>query len=257
MRSQKELINKKEWDVLIILDACRLDTLAEVINKYMPKKVEVEPVISEGSCTPEWFLNTFTEKDNYSDIIYVSGNAWIATAHVRAFINRHDKQGVVYSAQEYAQFYKLINVWDFGWKNIGGVYTTDPQEIVNTTIKHMIVYRKKKFILHFLQPHGPYPFFPDLAKYYRNSPWTPDAPLWNAVKSGKVSLDVVKIGYRSTLTFVLNYIKQLLSKPIMHGKKVVITSDHGECLGEDGIFFHPCKTNHPILRTVPWAEIQL
>ncbi len=38
-------------------------------------------------------------------------------------------------------------------------------------------------------------------------------------------------------------------------RKVIITADHGELLGEDGLYFHPPFSEHRIIREVPYYEI--
>ena len=38
-------------------------------------------------------------------------------------------------------------------------------------------------------------------------------------------------------------------------EKVVVTADHGEALGEFGVYAHPRWVHHPKVRIVPWLEI--
>lgn len=58
-------------------------------------------------------------------------------------------------------------------------------------------------------------------------------------------------GYDATLLEVSRAAEHLA---LMIDGTAVITSDHGELLGEDGERGHPCQlVNNPILRTVPWA----
>jgi len=41
---------------------------------------------------------------------------------------------------------------------------------------------------------------------------------------------------------------------------IIITADHGELLGEDGLWFHPSRLHprihHPKLHEIPWLEIK-
>jgi hypothetical protein len=37
--------------------------------------------------------------------------------------------------------------------------------------------------------------------------------------------------------------------------KIIITSDHGEALGENGLWGHAPKKDLPVLKTVPWFEV--
>ena len=59
----------KERDILVILDACRLDLYQESIN------ADAESIWSVGSSSEEWLANTFAEVDT-SDTIYVTGNVF-------------------------------------------------------------------------------------------------------------------------------------------------------------------------------------
>ncbi|EMA61293.1 hypothetical protein C470_07204 [Halorubrum distributum JCM 13561] len=58
-------------------------------------------------------------------------------------------------------------------------------------------------------------------------------------------------GYTDNLEIALNEIRRLARHVDC---PVVITSDHGEFLGEFGIYDHP-QIVHPILREVPWFEV--
>lgn len=43
----------EDWDLLIVLDACRFDSFRDAFNRYF--EGELREVRSRGSCTPEWF----------------------------------------------------------------------------------------------------------------------------------------------------------------------------------------------------------
>lgn len=95
----------------------------------------------------------------------------------------------------------------------------------------------------------------------------PRAPLWrlNKFLGGKYASNDEKIYhyfsgnfeklkklYRKNLEIVLEEVTKLLK--YLSGK-IVITSDHGEGLG-DGIIGHPPNLRIPILTEVPWFEIE-
>ncbi len=58
--------------------------------------------------------------------------------------------------------------------------------------------------------------------------------------------------YAENLKIVLGHVAFLASK--LSGN-IIITSDHGEFLGEKRRFGHPCGSKDPILRIVPWFKI--
>lgn len=58
MQKQKNLINERDWDCLVILDACRYDYFEKVYEDYLSG--DLRKVLSSGSCTEEWLNKTVT-----------------------------------------------------------------------------------------------------------------------------------------------------------------------------------------------------
>ena len=243
MRDQRKLIHRWDWDFLIILDACRADVFEDVcgIRGYY------ERVRSPAPCTVLWLERTFT---GFYDVVYVSANPFVNSKgrlpHVRFDATKH--------------FAEIVDVWDFGWDEANG---TVPPKHVNYAVKRLISNGSaKKMIIHYIQPHFPYigdrKFLEIDAKWsmdeFRYAVPKPNERIRWAIKAGIVTVEDLKNAYRNNLRLVLRYVRKLLDH--LEGK-VVITSDHGELLGEDGLFLHECHYNHPILRTVPWLEIKL
>jgi hypothetical protein len=51
---------EKEWDTLIVLDACRIDAIREVAPEYkFLKNAEIDSIWSVGSASSEWYAQTF------------------------------------------------------------------------------------------------------------------------------------------------------------------------------------------------------
>lgn len=53
-------VYERDWDLLVVLDTCRVDALREVSPEY-DFIGEVDAVWSVGSATAEWTANTFTQ----------------------------------------------------------------------------------------------------------------------------------------------------------------------------------------------------
>ena len=51
-------------------------------------------------------------------------------------------------------FYMVVNVWDFGWDERIG--TVPPGEINRAVLRFYLKYPRKRFIIHYMQPHAPY-----------------------------------------------------------------------------------------------------
>lgn len=214
---QKEVL--MEYDRIIILDACRYDTF----RKYMKCK----KAISAGSSTPEWFRNTF---DRFYEHIYITANPHISDHKVV-----QEKYG--YKASNH---FKTIPVWDFGWND--KLKTVPPIEV----IKAYNFRRPNKVILHFIQPHAPY-LGSDI-KFSTDKGVTKMADLREVKHLGR---DTLMKAYERNLLYVLSSILGTLKG------EWLITSDHGECFGEHGIWGHPYGKRYKELVEVPFVEVSL
>lgn len=229
---QRELISRTNWKMLIILDACRYDYFKEECNL----KGRLIPAVSEGSSTIEFVKETFPGK--YEDIIYVSGNP---------FISNHEFEG--WRGTDH--FFRVENVWYYGFKRVGGVQTVDPSEVYKAAKRMLALYPEKRIIVHFMQPHRPFiggEFgslkinLMTLNRYRARMMW-------------KLDTETLIRAYRTNLRLVLRWVKKLIEE--IWGK-VIITADHGNLLNPRLMALladtHPSYLNHPDLRIVPWFE---
>lgn len=131
-------IMDEEWDYLIILDACRYDYFESVYKDYFCG--ELEKRVSLGSSTPEWCNKSFLSY--YPDVIYISGNP---------YINSKTK---VAGFDAKTHFYKVIDVWAFGWDERLG--TVPPHKINDAALNAIKKFPGKRAIVHYIQPHAPY-----------------------------------------------------------------------------------------------------
>ena len=139
-RMTRKVLNvmEEKWDYLIILDACRYDYFESLYKEFFDG--DLEKRISLGSNTIEWCLESF--KGYYPDVIYISGNPYI-----------NSKVGIKgFNARRH--FYKVIDVWDFGWNEELG--TVSPENVNKTALSLVRKFPQKRFIIHYLQPHAPY-----------------------------------------------------------------------------------------------------
>jgi hypothetical protein len=74
----------------------------------------------------------------------------------------------------------------------------------------------------------------------------------DALRTGDVSREEFWTAYRDTLRLVLDDVSRLLRN--VDADTAVITSDHGEALGEWGVYGHPAGCLHPAVTNVPWVE---
>lgn len=274
MTSQKKRITKGNWKYLIILDACRYDYFEKVYKKYLSGKLE--KLISLGNDTPTWLKKIFGDK-KYNDIVYVSANPYINSWG----IERDGFNAIMH-------FYKIYDVWDWGWDE--KTKTVHPKEVNKAALKAAKLHPNKRLIIHYIQPHFPFlslgpiqeGWMRDIKEEYKekqkiitkvrwfvgNLPVKVFGPqrIWKIRRKlglapieeyeavAKVfGLEGLRRTYMKNLLIALRYVKKLVGN--LQGK-IVVTSDHGDILGENGLYGHPAWSQHPLQLEVPWLEIK-
>lgn len=227
----------ENWNYLIILDACRFD----YFKKYHPfEEGSLTKVRSAGSCTAEWIIKNFSDGD-FDDIVYVSSNPQISNIMLKKRIGHNP-------------FFKVDNVWDYGWDEEHK--TVLPETVTESAKKSIKEHPEKKHIIHYTQPHVP--FIKDknllkdgispIADRYEEKA----EKIWVDVRKGRVPIEDLKRAYKNNLLAVFPAVEKLIDN--LEGK-IVITSDHGQLLGEYFLFSHPQKIYFKKLIEVPWLEI--
>jgi len=220
-----------DWDVLIVLDACRADYFEEVADTTAFDEFRV--VTSRASATAEWVDEHFAGRE-FGDIVYINSNPHISKNAPGAFHHVYDLwSGETFDEEAHTVFPETVN------------------EYARRADKR---FPDKRLIIHYNQPHGPYvgevPLDWDLQKA---------AGSGRALKQGLVTEDEFRAAYRSNLEYVLPYATELASN--LTGR-AVITADHGELFGKSqppfGIkaYAHPLGPRDPDLVQVPWAVVE-
>lgn len=121
--------------------------------------------------------------------------------------------------------------------------------------------------VHYMQPH--YPFIADGASRDeqfsfghavphtgdRDGRWEPgdtgrNNP-WRAYRRNEIEYDELMASYRRNLRLVLEEVTRLLANTDV--ERAVLTTDHGNAVGELGIYGHPPGFLHPSVKRVPWV----
>lgn len=266
LKSQKKLIHERCYDLLVVLDACRYDIFSQIIYKYLDGYLI--PVKSPASVTIEWLRNVWSNR-YWNDIVYVSASPMV------------NKRGLIRDFDARKTFLYIEEVWDWGWDE---ELSTVPPNKVNFAIKLAqtklklkgLKFRKDyRIVAHYVQPHAPYIMFKNITKIISESSLSKDvtdiALRRFGYFTGKFAIDhillsilkeyfndatrvniVLRKAYEENLHWVLRYVSQLVSE--VDGR-VVITTDHGELLGEYGLYFH-MTLPLPQLRIVPWFIVK-
>jgi hypothetical protein len=218
----------KEWDILILLDACRIDLYRESINS------DSESIWSIGSSSEEWLDNTFGDVDT-SDTVYVTGKVFS-----KDYLRIDD-------------FYELIEVWRDGWDDDEG--TIPPRAITDEAIRAWRDTDAERMIVHYMQPHLP-AIGSDIdvgGGVTSDEVGDGMGGVWDRMRYGDIGDESTWQAYRENLEFVWEDVELLMEN--VDGT-VTISADHGNCFGEWGTYGHPTGLPWPQLRRVPWDTYQ-
>lgn len=240
---ENENILDRDWDHLVLLDGCRFD-LFEEVNQI---EGELTNIISVGSGTSEWLKNTFENRTCY-DIVYVTANPMYRSIDFES------------------PFHAIVDVWDNRWDH--NLNTVSPLDMREATIEAEKKYPNKRILTHWLQPH--YPFIADSANKIGNHAGIHDINpnvsnpqqeqvIWEKLRNGTVGQNSVWTAYRENLELALREVDILVDQ--LDGR-IVITSDHGNMLGERAwpipvrLYGHPLEIYTEELVKVPWFVIE-
>jgi hypothetical protein len=274
MKEQKKLIREKNWDNLIILDACRYDCFEENYEDFLEGELEnVEsPVDTRKSfATTDWCKQTF-EDGIFDEVLYFS-----STPRVNSRVSVDG-----FKASDY--FSEIINLWEQEWNpEIGTVL---PEDINKSVERRLNIYPAEKTIIHYLQPHCPYitadkpqnvkTNSPEARKNLKNRLMVMVGPkarsLLGPIRFRKLtdklgfppvdhlqeilrsdSPDKVRQLYTENLRAALEEVAKLEKE--LEGNTIV-TADHGEYLGEKGYFGHSFVPTEKPVKEVPWFEVK-
>lgn len=228
-------IPAQDWDNLIIIDGCRFDTFEQV--------ADMDGVLtdcwSRGSESWEFMQQNFVGRELH-DTVYVTANPHATKIPENTF---HAVHNLIESA------------WD------SELRTVLPESVSKAAIEANERYPDKRLVVHFMQPH--YPFIGEVGQRIAHDGFSPDdddeedrgGHVWTQLQYGLLDETEVRAAYEENLEIVLEDVAELLSR--LDGKSVV-TSDHGNLLGERigpipvKAYGHPPGLHVEGLLRVPW-----
>jgi len=279
-------IPNAKWDYLIILDACRFDYFEKCYQQYLPKGT-LKRIYSPGSCTNQWRDNTFP--DIYDYITYISANPQININQAVYGYTAGDHFPHIYELWQSGWLEDKGTVapdfvTDETLKRIGDIQT--PKTIIHYMQPHAPYFCLQESSVGCTKGdihNGPgemagaktditsYSYklkmfcYTNLLKCFQNNHLLGNHPDWQLRKWINLPVkapmegvlrhhDILKLrmAYQDNLEMVLKETARLIS--YLKGT-IIVTSDHGELLGEKNCFSHPINSSDPILREVPWYTI--
>jgi hypothetical protein len=231
--NQATSIWERDWDLLIVLDACRPEWMAAVEEEYEFVS-DTDTIHSVGSHSKEWISNTFN-KEYESELkrtIYVTGNHYaerLDQSALREFVTAHE-------------------VGDWAYES-----ASPPANII--TDLAIQTSRKSEWdrcIVHYMQPHKPFISRSGSRSEFTVKQWSTGYGPYHRYFNGEISLADLHDEFTENLRYVLDEVEILLNN--VDAPNTVLTADHGQALGEGGLWDHTAGVNHPSMRCVPWVE---
>jgi hypothetical protein len=255
-------IMSEDWDNLIILDACRSDVFSEVISGFYGVSGGMDYRITKASRSKEFYEKNFDNNEFY-DTILVTANpniehisdSFFKTVKTYGLNDRYNES----SAKKYMGFW--------------------PDIVSEESIRQHNKHHNKKLMIHFMQPHAPFISETAIQEYekirnqydvgvkradlmFENRPEFENrfktvsnhVSSWYGLRrKGYISQHLLEDLYAENIKLVLEYVRDIIDS--VDGK-TIITSDHGEFLGENGRFGHPQSAGGVEVRQVPWFTIE-
>jgi hypothetical protein len=98
-------------------------------------------------------------------------------------------------------------------------------------------------IVHYMQPH-----FPSIPRPLAHGNKYDN--VWKGLMIGRGNKEELQESYIANLRYVLNEVADLLEN--VDADRVAITADHGNGIGEWGVYEHPVGIPLDCVKTVPW-----
>ncbi|MEA5388455.1 hypothetical protein VB773_02115 [Haloarculaceae archaeon H-GB2-1] len=191
---------------------------------------------SAASTSKTWIERNFD--DRYSSELaktaYVTGNPFSEQLRSRTDIGFLDE------------------VWRYAWDNERG--TIPPRPLTDRLISIGRQNEWERLIVHYMQPHFPALENPKLGGQIdiNNAKSSNPDSIWRHLQEGKVTSDEVWAAYETNLKSVLEDVELLLNN--VDADTAVITSDHGNAIGDWGFYGHKEGIPLQCMRRVPWCE---
>lgn len=240
----------EEWDLLVVLDTCRYDALAELESEF-DFLDDIGSIWSVGSSTREWTANTLTNA-NHEEIArtaYVCGNGRVKQTLVGVDVMQTDLANRVTD-------WDMVSPRDFAvFDTVAGYAPQDPfgglvipDAVTDRAISLARSRSPDRMVVHHIAPHNPYRV--NAIRENRDIFPREHRPFKYLKEGG--DRETVWESYLDDLRWVLGHVEVLLDN--VDAERVVITADHGDLFGHMGLYSHPTGVPHPHLRRVPWAE---
>lgn len=252
----RSIWERDDWDVLVILDACRYDLWDEVAGDRYDLPTG-NHVWSNASCSIDWILRNIKQHpERQQSLSYVTSNPFAdhSTKSARSADLADENLG------------HFLPLYKTHWQDLhgGDIATVPPEDVTDHAIQ---TWRERsdlgidRMIVHYMQPHEPYITKPEwgdgdskLLSNLVDSDKEAGSSVWPRVENGEVPVEELWQANVDNLQWVLDDVVDRLLENM--AADVRITSDHGNALGEWGEWHHPPGAIGPAVRKVPWIAVE-
>lgn len=237
-----------DWDVLVVLDAMRVDQAREVLGD----EYDIRSRWSAASTSIDWIERHFDEqhREHYRNTAYVTGNPFASNQSPEASsADLGEKQLGYFDAVYKDGFTDLEN----------GVSTTPPETMTKRAIRAARHSGCDRLIVHYMQPHQPFRSKPEWDGVYSNlenlvrDVNQGGADIWKRCRDGEIDRDELWNAYCDNLRWVWDDVSQNLLTNV--DGDVIVTADHGNGMGEWGFWSHAGGQITPQIRKVPYWRV--
>lgn len=231
-------IFEREWDLLIIIDGCDAAWVQDVApEQHFFDKDDIDSIVSVGSGSDDWHEQTFahTPSEVLEQTAFITANP---------FINAHKPPSLGF----------LEDVREWGWEEDLG--TVPAHKITNAAIRAGRTTDFDRYVVHYMQPHAPFlrRTDPDDRRAVELSYPAKDCrEPWYQVMRGGLQSDRLRDLYVDNLRYVLNEVDTLCDN--FDAEDAILSADHGNAVGDDGLYGHPARVDIEQIQRVPWVSV--
>lgn len=246
-------IFSKDWDALVILDACRFDAFNEVSQDFNYID-STSYIYSVGSTSSEWIANTFIRdfETKIKNTVHLSVNGYIRKVlYDREFPEHQYDSKFAFTNWDTvypSDFLYLEETWRQLESELHNRF--DPASVTDRAIAAYRHFQPDHLVVHYNQPHTPY-----LNRIFQNPEYKLkdfEKDPFNYLRSGGDKSKVWN-SYLNEIKYVLSELEILFTN--IDVDTAIISADHGESFGKYNIYGHPGGVPLPVLRKVPWAAV--
>lgn len=234
--------SQDNWEVLVILDGARVDVTQSVITEY-----NVGSTWSPASTSIDWIQRHFddTNQKYWGSAGYVTANPFAAHNTENAESADLDKKDLGFFNPVYSR----------AWREVNGINTTPPEDVTDAAISAWREQDIDRLIIHYMQPHQPFRSRPDWASVFTDiSDLDTEmnqgrSDIWLRLRDGEIERNELWNAYKDNLVWVWEDVTERLLTNL--DASVIITADHGNGMGEWGMWGHQKRQLAPTIRKVP------